>query len=235
MENHSRYSQIYIMEENEHKEEVNLPSVSEQLHAWRRSTGLTVEQIAAELNIRPQIIRALEIGDISVFSARVYAVGYLNHMVNHFAVPGGSKLVDALRREWDIKREEAGAHQTLHTIDIWQKWYITPRRLFGIVGACALLFFLWLLGTQLIGFMGAPRLSIEQPMTNQLIDVPVIRVRGSTDKESQLTVNGREITMNKLGGFDQEIELVPGLNKLDFLVQNRFGKTSQETRYIVVR
>ena len=222
------------MEDHEDNKDMSAPSVSEQLRAWRRSAGITVEQIATQLNMRPQILRALETGDMSIFSARVYAVGYLSHIVGHFAIPEGDKLVAAFCAEWDDKRDEIHLPTHVHAMNGWRKWYITPRRLFGITGACSLLLFLWLLGTQLVGFTGAPRLFIEQPMTHELIDVPIIRVRGSTDKESQLTVNGREITMNKLGGFDQEIELVSGLNKLDFLVQNRFGKMSQETRYVVV-
>ncbi|MDP3770399.1 MAG: helix-turn-helix domain-containing protein [Candidatus Sungbacteria bacterium] len=223
------------MQENENKEEVYMPSVGEQLRTWRRSAGITVEQIAAELNMRPQIVIALEAGDMSVFSARVYALGYLTHIVNHFAIPEGSKMVDALRGEWEVVREKTGAPIGIHAMNEWQKWYITPARLLGIGGICALVFFFWLLGTQLIGFTGAPRLSIEEPSRDSVVNVPMVRVQGTTDKESQLTVNGREITMNERGGFDQEIELVAGLNKLDFLVQNRFGKVSQETRYVVVR
>lgn len=223
------------MEDHDDKEEMSVPRVSEQLLAWRRSAGITVEQIAAELNMRPQIIRAFEADDMSVFSARVYAVGYLRHMTGHFAIPDGDKLVDALRREWEDKRENVRAPVSLRAMNKWRKWYVTPRRLFGMIGICALLFFLWLLGTQLIGFTSAPRLSIKEPAANKVVDAPIIRLQGSTDKESQLTVNGREITMNEHGDFDQEIELISGLNKLDFLVQNRFGKVSQETRYIVVR
>jgi hypothetical protein len=89
--------------------------------------------------------------------------------------------------------------------------------------------------SQLIGFTAAPRLYIDEPQTQTITDIPIVRVKGITEKESQLTVNGREITMNGDGAFDEEIELASGVNVLHFFVKNRFGKSSEATKYVVVR
>ena len=211
------------------------PMLSDQIRAWRKSAGLTIEAVAEELNAPPRIISAFEDANYAVFSARVYAVGYLKHIVSHFAIADGDRLVAALHREWD--RNEGETNRFVHPLPKSRsiKWYITTRRLFGIGGGLALVFFFWFLAAQLMGFTSAPALRINEPMGNSVIDKPSVRIQGHTDKESQLTVNGREITMNELGEFDQEIELIAGVNTLHFLVQNRFGKVSQETRYVVVR
>ncbi len=115
-----------------------------------------------------------------------------------------------------------------------ESWYITPRRLLSVFGGILLLFFAWFLVSGLIGFTAAPSLRIEEPTREATTDKPMITVRGTTEKESQLTVNGREITMDEHGAFNQDIELIPGLNMLHFLAQNRFGKITEETRYVVV-
>ena len=207
--------------------------VSERLRIWRESTKLSVHDVATQLAMNPRMLTAFEEGDYSVFPAYVYAAGYLKRMVDHFGISERDALMLALKTEWQEKRGGAvsAAIPTSHR----QRWYVTPRRLFSSLGAVVLLFFAWILVSQLVGFTAAPSLSIEEPRRDVVIQTPITRVRGVTEKESQLTVNGREITMNEKGVFDSEIELVPGLNTLYFLAQNRFGKIIEETRYVVVK
>ena len=73
------------------------PTLSECLRAWRNSAELSVEQVAAELNVRSQIFLALEEGDYGIFPARVYALGYLKRVIEHFSIASGDVLLDALR------------------------------------------------------------------------------------------------------------------------------------------
>ena len=225
---------ILMNEANQDSVVNELPTLSEGLRAWRGSARMSVEQVARQLSIKPEIILAFEQGNYGLFPARVYAAGYLKRMIEHYSIPEGAQLLDALKTEWEEKRGVSASTYALpHSGH--QIWYITPRRLFGSVGAIALIFFAWFLTRQLMGFTGAPTLRIDEPRQNAVSAVQVIRVRGVTEKESQLTVNGREITMNGNGAFDQEIELASGLNTLRFLTQNRFGKIAEETKYVVVK
>ena len=209
--------------------------LSEQIRAWRMSAHMSVEEVAKQIGIRPQIVLAFEEGDYSIFSARVYAIGYLKHMTDHFPIPGGNALIDALKIEWEAKWEKANHTVRALPHSRQKKWYITPRRLFSISGSVIFLFFAWFFAAQLEGFTGNPRLRINEPPISAITDMPLARIKGTTEKESQLTVNGREITMNGDGAFDEEIELTSGVNILYFFVTNRFGKSSDETRYVVVR
>jgi len=224
------------MEEEEGYNKIEQPKrLSDHMRSWRVQEKLTIQDIATELSVRLQIIEAFESGDYGIFPARVYAVGYLRRMVDHFEIPSGDFLIDTLRSEWNEKRgEQASSLQTLPS-SIRQRMYINPRRLFSAIGGAALVFFAWVFVVQLMGFTGVPSLSISEPAVNKVFDTPVVRIKGNTEKESQLTVNGREITMNHDGAFDQEIELPAGVNSLYLLVQNRFGKITQETRYVVVK
>ncbi len=225
------------MEEEEGYNGIEEPKkrLSDHVRSWRASEKISIQDIASQLSVRPQIISAFEDEDYSVFPARVYAVGYLKRMVDHFEIPSGDMLISMLKSEWNEKRGEQTS--SLHTLpkSSRQRLYINPRRLFSAIGGVALLFFAWVFVVQLMGFTGAPPLSISEPRADSVFDTPIVHVKGTTEKESQLTVNGREITMNGDGAFDQEIELPVGVNSLYFLVQNRFGKISQETRYVVVK
>lgn len=227
---------LFMDEETNHNFIDQKPlGLSEQIQAWRMSVNMSVEEVAKQLSVRPQIIYAFEKGDYSVFPARVYAVGYLKRMIDHFSIPDSDALCDALKIEWEEKR--GGVHGEIRALphSSQKKWHITPRRFLGVCGCVLFLFFGWLLAVQLIGFTAAPRLHVDEPAIHAITDIPVMRVKGTTEKESQLTVNGREIIMNGDGAFDEEIELIGGVNTLRFFVTNRFGKSSEEVRYVVVR
>ncbi|MFY9462802.1 MAG: hypothetical protein WAP52_01310, partial [Candidatus Sungiibacteriota bacterium] len=111
---------------------------------------------------------------------------------------------------------------------------LTPRRL-GIgasVGMAVML--IVFLGIRLIAFTAAPGLTIYSPADESMFNTPIVEVRGETEKESSLTVNGREITLDEQGNFDEEIELPPGAVALHFISRNRFGKTQTAVRTILV-
>ncbi|KKT72228.1 MAG: hypothetical protein UW69_C0099G0010 [Microgenomates group bacterium GW2011_GWA2_44_7] len=48
-------------------------------------------------------------------------------------------------------------------------------------------------------------------------------------------MNGREITIDGLGNFEENLELAVGLHILEFLSENRFGKVSKEMRRIIIK
>lgn len=232
-----KHNLLHNMEkENSHiATDKNLLTLSARLRTWRMSVNMSIEEIAAELNIRPQFISALEHADYSVFPARVYAAGYLKSLTGHFHIPESHLLIGMLKEEWDSAYGKANDSIRMLPGSRRDMWYITPRRLFMFGGSAIFLFFIWFLVTQVIGFTGAPALRIDEPYDAQIAAAPLVRIKGLTEKESQLTVNGREITMNGKGAFDETIELPAGVNTLHFLVRNRFGKQSAVTRYVVVQ
>ena len=114
-------------------------------------------------------------------------------------------------------------------------WLFTPGWLMQGLGLLALAVFFIFLGIQLMHFTGAPRLALNEPDDQFVVNVPLVQVKGVTEKESQLTVNGRDVTIDGAGNFDAQIDLQPGVNTLEFLVRNRFGKETRLTRAGVVR
>ena len=75
---------------------------------------------------------------------------------------------------------------------------------------------------------------MDLPQDRAALREPMVRVEGRTERESKLTVNGREITINEQGDFGERIELQPGATALIFISENRFGKMSQVTRHVIV-
>lgn len=84
-------------------------------------------------------------------------------------------------------------------------------------------------------FLRAPSLEIFVPPKDVAAENDSFDVRGRTDPDADLTLNGRPLYSGETGEFTERIYLVQGVNRLDFEAKNRYGKTTTLTRYIVVR
>lgn len=214
-------------------------ALGEYMRMRREAKHVSTDEMARELKIAPRYVAALEEGAYHVFPAKIYAHGFLKRSLVFLGITEKyqqAACMELFGEEWLAhfpgKDQEPVA---LPTSTKKHAWPLTPTRLAQAIGVIALAAFLVFLGIQLVHFTGAPRLALQEPVDEFAVDIPFVRVKGSTEKESQLTVNGREVTIDGAGNFDAEIDLQPGVNILEFLVRNRFGKETRVKRAGVVR
>ena len=205
------------------------------LKTRREALGMDVDDLARAAHISAQSIRALEESGYRHFPAKVYAQGAVRRMSHVFESEDGEILIALLNREWPQGIGEATYHTTppsqyLRTIG----WALTPRKISILTVGIFSLFLLGFWGVRVFLFTLPPVLAVESPAPYTRVSAPVITIAGTTEKESRLTVNGREIAVGEGGNFNAEIELPVGANELRFASQSRFGKTSEEIRYVLV-
>lgn len=56
----------------------------------------------------------------------------------------------------------------------------------------------------------------------------VLKVTGNARNALNLTLNGREISINKEGDFDETIALLPGYNIVNIKAKDKFGDTDEK-------
>ncbi len=214
-------------------------ALGEYMRMRREQKHASVDEMARELKIAPRYVVALEEGAYHIFPAKIYAHGFLKRILVFLGITEEyqqTACMELFQEEWLAhfpgKEKEPMA---LPTSIKKRMWLLTPSHLLQALGAIVLAAFLGFLGIQLMHFTGAPRLALQEPIDEFVVDVPLVRVKGVTEKESQLTVNGREVTIDEAGNFDAQIDLQPGVSVLEFLVRNRFGKETRITRAGVVR
>lgn len=209
--------------------------LGEKLRLHRESLGLRVEDLAREICISPVFVRALEEGRLYKLPAKVYAAGIIKQIAMRFPPEGGARVWTAdLNREWQEAKKNQNPAASLSRKDYYG-FYITPMRLAAITAALGFLFFIVFMGWQIKAFISTPHLRVEEPHEGALSHSRRMTLRGTAEKESQLTINGRELILQSDGAFDVQIELISGLNTLEFIVQNRFGKITREARNVVVQ
>ncbi len=207
----------------------------EALRTRREELGISMGQLAREMKIAPRFIEALEQGDYDKFPAKVYAVGFVERALEILVREDEELrqgLIATFGEEWRASRGLLTERQTGH-----QQRFGRFTAVHVLAGSVMLAggLFLALLLARLETFVGAPALVIDAPAEGEVFMEPGVSVRGRTDREVYLTVNGLELTMDESGLFWGEVALTPGINGLEFMAKNRFGKITREMRYVVAQ
>lgn len=210
-------------------------TLGERLRNRREHKGYGIIDVAHVLKTVPEYVQALEEDRYDVFSAKVYALGFLKKMLALLGMEDSEHLL-MFHQEWDVyarrnRRETAALPEESER----RVFIITPLYIAWAFAGVVLIFFFLFLGVELFHFAAAPRFMLNHPSDGIILDQPTLEVDGAAEKESSLTVNGRELRIDEDGRVHEQIELQPGLNELVFVAQNKFGKTTTLTRHVVVR
>lgn len=80
---------------------------------------------------------------------------------------------------------------------------------------------------------GAP-FTVATASDGATVSSPFLSVAGTAHHARTLLINGRPITLNRDGAFDDEVVLSPGYNIVEVTVQDQFGKEKTKTYHLVV-
>lgn len=208
-------------------------TLGDRLRAKRESLGRSREDAAREIQAPVSYIEALEQNDYRVFSAKVYALGFLKKILRVYGETEPEKLIAAFQNEWDVEVfRQPKMTRSLPAVRMSR--FLTARHIFVTGGAVAVGALLVFFGFRVMRFVSNPELIVDAPIGDAIIHQPFIAVMGKTEKESTLTVNGRELKIDPDGRFNEIVELTPGRVTLQFLTQNRFGRESSVTRNVLV-
>ena len=110
---------------------------------------------------------------------------------------------------------------------------ITPKRI-TLVFFVLFLILVALYFYREIGFLiKTPALEVTQPPTDITVTQETFEISGKTDPAVYLTVNHKQVYIDKKGSFKTEINLSQGLNIIKIQAKNRFGKTNEIIRRII--
>ena len=110
---------------------------------------------------------------------------------------------------------------------------LTPKRISLII----FVLFLILVGLYFyreIGFLTkAPALEVSQPPFDITIKQETFEIIGKTSLSAYLTVNDKEVYIDKKGNFKTEVNLSQGVNTITIQAKNRFDKINEIIRRII--
>ena len=73
-------------------------------------------------------------------------------------------------------------------------------------------------------FILGPTISLSEPKNGSMFTHPDIRIRGIVQRIQDITLNGRPITIDDKGNFNEAVLLAPGYNIFELVAHDKFGR-----------
>ncbi len=203
-----------------------------QLQKARISQGLSVENMSERLKMNKEYIIALESGN---FSQLPFSLLYQKKLIGNYAEIVGlqkNAMIQQFELEQTVPPTQKNLSFTLHTK---KQWYNIPSffRIFSVTFLA--LFIIGYLTFQVQYIVKPPSLELFAPLDGVIAKTSNIEVRGKTDKEVKITINGKEIAHDEQGTFQESMNLNQGVNTLIISATNKHGKSTTFTRFVIAQ
>lgn len=200
-----------ILKENRIKKEINLGDV------------------ARETKIRKTYLLALEKDDYQSLPSVATTKGFIRNYAQFLGLEP-ERVVAIFKRDYRRVQEQKAIFPS--TADLNKQFRWSPKKTLILVVALFILAFLTYLVYQYHGLLGRPRLEVYLPADNQQVSEEQIVVKGKTEPDNSVSINGNLTQVNDQGEFNHRFRLVSGENKIMIEATNRLGRKTRQTRTV---
>lgn len=204
--------------------------VGKQLMQARRRRRLSLDDVAVVLRIPPQQLKALEEGDLSVFSAQVYARGAYAKYARFLGL-------ESLREQMTFLRLLSGVGISvplhLHTPRSWLARVVTGNWILMMAVSGVALVVGGYIAVQVQSFFRLPALEIFEPVAG-IVYSDEVNVSGSAEDEVDVLINEEAVLLADDATFSMPVGLHKGVNVLRIEARNAAGRVRVEERHILV-
>ena len=205
-------------------------SCGQTLLTARLDKKLTLTQVSRQTKIPQEVLRALEKNHFAKLPAETYIKGFLKNYANFLGL-NPQKTVALFRRDYQKQQKKSVLPSGLtHPLD--KPRFLTNFRTFLVLGV-GLVFFLGYLGLSLFNLYQPPGLTVATPKESDEVVSPVL-VKGQTDHDAKLTLNGKFVNLEPDGSFTTVYQGPAGAVSLIFEATSRRQKTTVVSRHIII-
>lgn len=197
----------------------------------REEKNWTLEDVARVTHIEQKYLQAIEEGKYGLLpKTKVHRQAYIREYCQALELDC-ENFLNQFKEE--TKHEKIFAEPT----NSYQKYYLTSISIFlrNILVFTIIVAFFTYFGFQVRGILTPPKLDVLSPIEGQVTEGLTVLIQGEAEKESQLTVNGKEIMLNEKGQFESLIDLSEGLNTIIISATKKHGKTTTVIRHVVTK
>lgn len=201
----------------------------EILRSSREDKKIKLEEAASHLRIKKEYLIALENDEYDKLPSGLYGKQFLKKYCQLLRLNYKKILADT-----PLHKEDADSNPFSQRILKPWKLLAFPKLFRNIL--LIILFFVFILYLLFYfkGLSSAPKLVIEYPDKNLVTRVNNLEIRGQTEPETEVIINGNSIISNEDGGFVYEIRLKSGLNNINIVAKKKYGREASAQRQILV-
>lgn len=211
------------------KKTVKIDTLGEYLASVRNQLKYDVKTVSEMTQIKTSYLISLESGDYEKLPADVYVSGFLKSLARLYRIKE-KILTDQYEKERGF--DSGPAVTTDNGIG---RWSLTPRRLVVTASIIAGIAAVAYVGIQINSVLAPPFLEVSEPAADLTVADSSIVISGRGEVGAEVFLNGQQVLTDSNGQFTENLSLSNGLNVIEVLEQNKFGKTSRITRQITAQ
>lgn len=209
-------------------------TLSEKLIEIRTANKIDLDILSDATKITKKYLVYLEEGRLDKMPAEIYVKGFLKKIADYYKID----VKDFLRlykQEECIRQNIDKSKYPPFNLNRSPTFIITPRTITALFIGFILVSFLTFFGFQVSAIFKGPDLVVDSPIDELIVDfTPVLVECTIGDPDSVVYINGEAIGL-KNGKISEEISLTPGSNIIKVSAVNRFKKTSEITRTVILK
>lgn len=200
-----------------------MKTVGAILREKRLRKGITLSQVEKDIKIRERFLQAIEEDNFTELPSISYAKGFVRNYAMYLALPQ-EEIMAFFRRQIAEQPKSALLPKGLASPLNTNGMVLTPGKFIGaIISVCVVLFLVYF-GVQYRTISLSPALSIIEPKNQAISNQKRISIRGNTDSDATIMINGVSVIVQDNGEFYDQVTLDTGVNTITVVSTSRFGK-----------
>jgi len=207
-------------------------TIGDQLRASRRTHNLSLRAISRALCIPIQRLEQLECDQFQAIPEEMYRELLLKTYATYIGLEWKSIKAQYDAQTLCFARTDRKSHRMALT---QRHLVVAPHLIRTFLLGCAItgcFVYLAFLGYRAVS---PPQLAIWSPAQDEWSALDRIVVRGKTQQEARLTINGEPIMIGYDGTFEQSVVLSEGLNVITVGASKKYSKERTEERRVLYR
>lgn len=198
----------------------------------RIEKGLTIEQAEEKTRVPKKYLEAIEECKFNLLpKAKSHRIAYIKKYCELLELDEHQYLTKFFEQEGLEDIDQVHPHTEVDklyqkSISIWARNIIIV-----LTVVCFALYLIW----QIRGVLQPPKLEVYFPQDGYVSETSHIKIEGFTEKETHITINGKEIKPDEQGNFQAEIDLTKGINTINIIASKKHGKQNNIIRNIIVK
>jgi len=205
-------------------------SLGEKLRQARRLKNLQIEEAAQLTKIRVDYLMALEEERFDRLPAGLYGKNFLKEYASFLGLDAKMIMQDWEHELTYVQKDDPFAQKIVKK----NKFVIFPRIIRNLIICLAVATCFIYLTVYFKQITTPPDLTISEPADNLITTSSSFTIRGITEKEAEVTINGELVLSNSGGEFYQPINLKKGQNNITVKAKKKYSRENTITRQILV-
>jgi len=214
-----------------YKQIKNQSTVAERLKSKRLALGYKLEKISKTLSIEIKYLQALESGDFHKLPGDIYVRQWLK-IYGQLLDLSVSELIKDYQQENKLQLSFTDYRKT--GFKLKKHFFSLPPRFVrnSLIGLVVVVLIIYL-GWEVKKIIEPPPLAILEPINNSTTVNNKITIKGQTKPEVIIWINNQQVLTNSDGLFEQEVELISGLNTFQISAKKKNSQKNNVTLSII--